>query len=348
MSSNTLCCCDVGNCCVRDTCVQNVTQQECLQQGGQFIGNTPCVPNPCVIPPIFGTCCVGQNCFENVTEVNCIGAGGLWLGPGISCTPNPCIASNCWQVFRLCLDTLCDPPVPLINTLYIPCSLWMAQGQPQIIKWLFPNPANCYTLDGEVNVLPDPMPPNEHELLTWKDVITPPGLTCENCCPIPACPLNPCAHCADLYTLIIPPKVYFYPNTPATVELDGAQGLIGRTVTQPCTWSAGLGHPQAPTIQGTGRYTIPGQGTAPLTSVQYVFFVRCLANPQATYPTSTCGTTAAWIGELGVTVNGGQLGSAQCHYRGPVAAPISCPIGAYARCSCTLGFCYCQDTLTIV
>jgi hypothetical protein len=76
-----------GACCRDEECVV-LTEEECIGQGGEYLGdNTDCgPPNPCQTPR---TCCVGEECFI-LTLDECTALGGEQLPDYDFCDPNPC------------------------------------------------------------------------------------------------------------------------------------------------------------------------------------------------------------------------------------------------------------------
>jgi hypothetical protein len=71
---------------------QVMTEDECIQAGGEWLGPEfpVCEPNPC-IPP--GACCLANPlgiCQPDMMEDDCNLLGGTWQGPETTCEPNPC------------------------------------------------------------------------------------------------------------------------------------------------------------------------------------------------------------------------------------------------------------------
>ena len=89
-----------GACCVTSnpggggsSCVQ-ITQTQCTNVGGLWLGNVPCTPtNPCpesVLPCCIDDPCAGPVC-QMLTPTACAAAGGSTLYWLLSCTPDPCV-----------------------------------------------------------------------------------------------------------------------------------------------------------------------------------------------------------------------------------------------------------------
>ncbi len=93
--------CERGACCLRDdSCKPNQTEQECLNQGGEFKGGA-CSPDPCE----EGACCFDDGCKLR-TERECLDQGGDFIGG--DCDPDPCE-----ELGACCLpDGSCKPDQP--------------------------------------------------------------------------------------------------------------------------------------------------------------------------------------------------------------------------------------------
>ncbi|MBN2561905.1 MAG: PPC domain-containing protein [Phycisphaerae bacterium] len=77
----------VGACCLAGGVCVEVTEQDCLDQGGTFQGlAVTCTPNPCL-----GACChVDGSCTMMEDDTSCL-SPDLWLGLGTTCDECPCI-----------------------------------------------------------------------------------------------------------------------------------------------------------------------------------------------------------------------------------------------------------------
>jgi hypothetical protein len=87
-----------GACCDGTTCTEGVSEMDCVNGGGSYLGDfTTCgVPNPCA-----GACCTdsGATC-NDLDEASCLGGGGIYLGGGTSCATSVCPTPG---------DTCADP-----------------------------------------------------------------------------------------------------------------------------------------------------------------------------------------------------------------------------------------------
>jgi hypothetical protein len=82
-----------GACCLVDgTCVE-VTEADCLAQGGTYQGDsTLCANVTC--PPVAGACCLSDGSCVQVSEADCLTQGGTYQGD-----------------FELCVDVECPQPL---------------------------------------------------------------------------------------------------------------------------------------------------------------------------------------------------------------------------------------------
>jgi hypothetical protein len=83
-----------GACCIGPDCFM-LTEEDCLGQGGEFIGG-PCDPNPCEPPPADGACCIDTNGDGNnetciITSADdCAARDGDYQGDGTVCADDTC------------------------------------------------------------------------------------------------------------------------------------------------------------------------------------------------------------------------------------------------------------------
>lgn len=77
-----------GACCFWDWTCEVLTEEECLQAGGWFLGpDTGCEPNPC---PGVWVCCVEHECYIVIYLEECDALGGIMHVGWNTCEPNPC------------------------------------------------------------------------------------------------------------------------------------------------------------------------------------------------------------------------------------------------------------------
>src|SRR4029450_2422047 len=82
-------------------CQANVTEAECLESEGAFLGvGTDCSGEPCGPPPT-GACWRPEGSSNSLTQSECNAQGGIFTGGG-SCSPNPCGPGAC------CNGTTCN------------------------------------------------------------------------------------------------------------------------------------------------------------------------------------------------------------------------------------------------
>ena len=83
-----------GACCFADGSCVILTQPNCAEQGGVWMGEDfSCDPNPCpgcLVPCFSGACCLPDGRCEWVTETICQLDNGGFQGGGTLCQPNPC------------------------------------------------------------------------------------------------------------------------------------------------------------------------------------------------------------------------------------------------------------------
>ena len=101
---------EFGRCCIGcdengencTDCIDEVTQEECDEQDGDF-EEGDCESNPCPEPDPVGRCCLdcneqGKNCREceeEKTEQECNELNGIYGGDGSTCEDNPCPCEKC-------------------------------------------------------------------------------------------------------------------------------------------------------------------------------------------------------------------------------------------------------------
>lgn len=95
-----------GACCLPDGSCQIMTESECDVVLGAFQGiATDCAGANCTPPD--GACCVGAQCISTTLD-DCENTfGGTWLGPSVTCTPDPCGTATtgaCCFVDGSCLE----------------------------------------------------------------------------------------------------------------------------------------------------------------------------------------------------------------------------------------------------
>ncbi|MCH7701316.1 MAG: hypothetical protein IID37_06480, partial [Planctomycetes bacterium] len=103
---------DDGACCIPGVGCFVTSEDDCVGQGGTFLGGgTDCgPPDPCLAGS-DGACCdvPGVGCFVT-TEDDCLGAGGTYQGDGTTCNPDPCLVTGacCTEDAAgnpICIDT---------------------------------------------------------------------------------------------------------------------------------------------------------------------------------------------------------------------------------------------------
>lgn len=74
----------IGACCVNgQTCLANVTEAACVQQGGMWQGANSGGCENCLALPATGACCFnGTTCTAGLTQAACVSQGGAWQGDG--------------------------------------------------------------------------------------------------------------------------------------------------------------------------------------------------------------------------------------------------------------------------
>ncbi len=89
-------CAPTGACCDANKSCRLLTVLDCSFTGGHWFGPaSTCDPSPCVPPPT-GACCSMYGPCAVVTQATCAQpGGGTWLGPGTTCTANPCPQGAC-------------------------------------------------------------------------------------------------------------------------------------------------------------------------------------------------------------------------------------------------------------
>lgn len=109
-----------GACCFGDGDCQFLTEGDCINAGGNWLGgNTDCSPNLC--PQPTGACCFADQTCQELTESDCVAQGGSYFGDGVPCSPSLC---------PLVLTPYLDPlPIPAVA---VPVS--MSPGGPVVYE----------------------------------------------------------------------------------------------------------------------------------------------------------------------------------------------------------------------
>ncbi len=77
-----------GACCLSDASCMDLTEEECLVQGGTYHGeDTACAWTDC--PPPTGACCLSDGSCADLAQDDCTSAGGNWY-PGENCAYFEC------------------------------------------------------------------------------------------------------------------------------------------------------------------------------------------------------------------------------------------------------------------
>jgi hypothetical protein len=80
----------VGACCFLGQRCESLTQEDCIVQGGTYVGDDlECAPNPCP-PDREGACCFPNGACQVTTELNCEQLEGEYFADDVGCSPNPC------------------------------------------------------------------------------------------------------------------------------------------------------------------------------------------------------------------------------------------------------------------
>ncbi|MFN0213152.1 MAG: hypothetical protein ACKVT2_02765 [Saprospiraceae bacterium] len=81
-------CLPTGACCFKDKRCQLLTEAECIEQGGEYLGDgKTCDECP---PPLTGACCFKDgHCEEGLTEEECRAQSGEYRGNGTTCADCP-------------------------------------------------------------------------------------------------------------------------------------------------------------------------------------------------------------------------------------------------------------------
>ena len=82
-----------GACCGGSTCLDDVTEEYCVNAGGEFQGSDTLCEYECFIT---GACCMSyDHCVDAWTESACVAAGGSWQGQDVLCSEaTGCLLSN--------------------------------------------------------------------------------------------------------------------------------------------------------------------------------------------------------------------------------------------------------------
>jgi hypothetical protein len=81
-----------GACCLADYSCVEVTQADCVAQGGTYNGDgAVCTSDLCAPPPpLPGACCTITGDCVVLLQTECDAQRGVFLGAGIACGPNTC------------------------------------------------------------------------------------------------------------------------------------------------------------------------------------------------------------------------------------------------------------------
>ncbi|MBK8269814.1 MAG: lamin tail domain-containing protein [Planctomycetes bacterium] len=112
-----------GACCNGGSCTPNLTQTNCENGGGIYLGDgSVCGVDACTP----GACCTGVDTCQSVISAQCITLGGSFQGAGAPCTPNPCgpIGACCSADFLTCNNNLTQPECAALD----PTATWY-EGQ---------------------------------------------------------------------------------------------------------------------------------------------------------------------------------------------------------------------------
>ena len=100
----------VGACCLEPAVCYLMTEAECLEQGGVYMGDgTTCDPDPCTGTP-EGACCLDPQTCYLMTQAECAANGGIYLGDGTTCDSDPCLELVTFRVNTTndTFDGVCD------------------------------------------------------------------------------------------------------------------------------------------------------------------------------------------------------------------------------------------------
>jgi hypothetical protein len=82
-----------GACCIMFAPCQLLTEAECAQLGGTFMGEGVSCDVP-MICPLWGACCMPDGSCSVDNDESC-GAVGILFIANVTCDPNPCIEGAC-------------------------------------------------------------------------------------------------------------------------------------------------------------------------------------------------------------------------------------------------------------
>lgn len=108
-----------GACCNGGSCTPDLTQVNCQNGGGIYLGDgSVCGVDACTP----GACCTGVDTCQSVISAQCITLGGSFQGAGTPCTPNPCgpIGACCSADFLTCTNNVTQPECAALD----PTATW--------------------------------------------------------------------------------------------------------------------------------------------------------------------------------------------------------------------------------
>ena len=81
-----------GACCYPDdSCEDNLTEGECVAQGGTYMGDlTTCSGVECGVQDQGACCYPDDSCGDDLTEAECSGQGGTYMGDETTCSGVEC------------------------------------------------------------------------------------------------------------------------------------------------------------------------------------------------------------------------------------------------------------------
>jgi hypothetical protein len=140
-----------GACCLSDNSCVEVSQPDCLNMNGDFLGNGfACDFAEC--DPV-GACCIDGQCFPvQFTQGDCAAAGGSWKGAGSDCVATPAI---CIPVGACCFATgFCTNNTTQANCEAIATNTWLGEGTVCDAGSTCPDdcPADCGDTNNQVDV----------------------------------------------------------------------------------------------------------------------------------------------------------------------------------------------------